>query len=159
MAYLNIHPGVVAPPPQQQTIMAQENKATDYFKQTIQSYLQRQAQEDELFAPRLANPKKNIDECITFILNYVKESGCNGFADDEIYSLAMHYYDEDDIDIGKPLKNCKVVVNHTIVLTEQEKAEARRQAMQKATDEAYRKITQVKSKAKKTETTTQSSLF
>ena len=128
--------------------MAQENKATDYFKQTIQSYLQRRAQEDELFAPRYANPKKNIDDCITFILNYVKQSGCNGFADDEIYSLAMHYYDEDDIDIGKPLTNCKVVVNHTIVLTEEEKAEARRQAMQKATDEAYRKITQGKNKTK-----------
>ena len=139
--------------------MAQENKATDYFKQTIQSYLQRRAQEDELFAPRYANPKKNIDDCITFILYYVKQSGCNGFADDEIYSLAMHYYDEDDIDIGKPLTNCKVVVNHTIVLTEEEKAEARRQAMQKATDEAYRKITQGKNKTKKAETATQSSLF
>lgn len=139
--------------------MAQENKATDYFKQTIQSYLQRRAQEDELFALRYANPKKNIDDCITFILNYVKQSGCNGFADDEIYSLAMHYYDEDDIDIGKPLTNCKVVVNHTIVLTEEEKAEARRRAMQKATDEAYRKITQGKNKTKKPETATQSSLF
>ena len=133
-------------------------KATDYFKQTIQSYLQRRAQEDELFALRYANPKKNIDDCITFILNYVKQSGCNGFADDEIYSLALHYYDEDDIDIGKPLK-CNVVVNHTIVLTEEEKAEARRQAMQKATEEAYRKITQGKNKTKKTETTTQTSLF
>ena len=139
--------------------MAQENKATDYFKQTIQSYLQRRAQEDELFAPRYADPKKNIDDCITFILNYVKQSGCNGFADDEIYSLALHYYDEDDIDIGKPLTNCKVVVNHTIELSEAEKAEARRQAMQKATDEAYRKITQGKNKTKKPETATQSSLF
>ena len=139
--------------------MAQENKATDYFKQTIQSYLQRRAQEDELFALRYANPKKNIDDCITFILNYVKQSGCNGFADDEIYSLAMHYYDEDDIDIGKPLTNCKVVVNHTIVLTEEEKAEAHAKAMQRATDEAYRKLTQGKNKTKKAETATQSSLF
>ena len=139
--------------------MAQENKATDYFKQTIQSYLQRRAQEDELFALRYANPKKNIDDCITFILNYVKQSGCNGFADDEIYSLAMHYYDEDDIDIGKPLANCKVVVNHTIELTEEEKAEAHSKAMQRATDEAYRKITQGKNKTKKPETATQSSLF
>lgn len=139
--------------------MAQENKATDYFKQTIQSYLQRRAQEDELFALRYANPKKNIDDCITFILNYVKQSGCNGFADDEIYSLAMHYYDEDDIDIGKPLTNCKIVVNHTIVLTEEEKAEAHAKAMQRATDEAYRKITQGKNKTKKPETATQSSLF
>ncbi len=31
--------------------------------------------------------------------------------------------------------------------------------MQKTTDEAYRKITQGKNKTKKTETTTQSSLF
>ena len=139
--------------------MAQENKATDYFKQTIQSYLQRRAQEDELFALRYANPKKNIDDCITFILNYVKQSGCNGFADDEIYSLAMHYYDEDNIDIGKPLANCKVVVNHTIELTEAEKAEAHSKAMQRATDEAYRKITQGKNKTKKAETATQSSLF
>ena len=139
--------------------MAQENKATDYFKQTIQSYLQRRAQEDELFALRYANPKKNIDDCITFIHKYVKQSGCNGFADDEIYSLAMHYYDEDDIDIGKPLTNCKVVVNHTIVLTEEEKAEAHAKAMQRATDEAYRKITQGKNKTKKPETATQSSLF
>lgn len=138
--------------------MAQEHKATDYFKLTIQNYLQRRAQEDALFAPRYASPKKNIDDCITFILNYVKQSGCNGFADDEIYSLALHYYDEDDIDIGKPLK-CNVVVNHTIVLTEEEKAEARRKAMQKATDEAYQKITQGKNKTKKTETATQSSLF
>ena len=136
--------------------MAQENKTTDYFKQTIQSYLQRRAQEDELFAPRLANPKKNIDDCITFILNYVKESGCNGFADDEIYSLAMHYYDEDDIDIGKPLQ-CKVVVNHTIVLTEEEKAEARRKAMQKATDEAYAKLTK-RNSPKKDETPKSNSL-
>lgn len=136
--------------------MAQENKATDYFKQTIKSYLKRRAQEDELFAPRLANPKKNIDDCITFILNYVKESGCNGFADDEIYSLVMHYYDEDDIDIGKPLQ-CKVVVNHTIVLTEQEKAEARRKAMQKATDEAYAKLTK-RNNPKKAETQKSNSL-
>ena len=112
-----------------------------------------------MFAPRYANPKKNIDDCITFILNYVKQSGCNGFADDEIYSLAMHYYDEDDIDIGKPLTNCKVVVNHTIVLTEEEKAEAHAKAMQRATDEAYRKITQGKNKTKKPETATQTSLF
>ena len=120
--------------------MAQENKATDYFKQTIQSYLQRRAQEDELFAPRYADPKKNIDDCITFILNYVKQSGCNGFADDEIYSLALHYYDEDDIDVGRPL-DCRVVVNHTIVLTEEEQREAHEQALRKATDEAYAKIT------------------
>ena len=139
--------------------MAQENKATDYFKQTIQNYLRSRAQEDELFAPRYASPKKNIDDCITYILNYVKQSGCNGFADDEIYSLAMHYYDEDDIEIGKPLTNCKVVVNHTIQLTEEEKAQARAKAMQRAQDEAYKKLTQGRNRPKPTDDANQQSLF
>ena len=139
--------------------MAQENKATDYFKQTIQNYLRSRAQEDERFAPRYASPKKNIDDCITYILNYVKQSGCNGFADDEIYSLAMHYYDEDDIEIGKPLTNCKVVVNHTIQLTEEEKAQARAKAMQRAQDEAYKKLTQGRNRPKPTDAANQQSLF
>lgn len=54
-----------------------QNKATEYFKRTIQQYLEQRAQEDELFRPRYANPQKNIDDCITFILNYVQKSGCN----------------------------------------------------------------------------------
>lgn len=103
--------------PQYQKIMAQ---GTDYFKLTIQNYLDARAREDELFAPRYANPKKNIDDCCTFIINQVRQSGCNGFADEEIYSMALHYYDEEDIDIGKPV-SCKVVVNHTVELTEEEK--------------------------------------
>ena len=82
-------------------------QGTDYFKLTIQNYLDARAREDELFAPRYANPKKNIDDCCTFIINQVRQSGCNGFADEEIYSMALHYYDEEDIDIGKPV-SCKV---------------------------------------------------
>lgn len=78
-------------------------QGTDYFKLTIQNYLDARAREDELFAPRYANPKKNIDDCCTFIINQVRQSGCNGFADEEIYSMALHYYDEEDIDIGKPV--------------------------------------------------------
>ena len=78
--------------PQYQKIMAQ---GTDYFKLTIQNYLDARAREDELFAPRYANPKKNIDDCCTFIINQVRQSGCNGFADEEIYSMALHYYDEE----------------------------------------------------------------
>ncbi len=72
--------------------MKTENTVTDYFKITIQSYLEQRAQTDELFAPVYAKPNKNIDDCITYILNYVKQSGICGFADDEIYSLALHYY-------------------------------------------------------------------
>lgn len=123
-------------------------KATDYFKQTIQNYLELRAESDALFVPRYHNPRKSIDNCITYILNEVRRSGCNGFADDEIYSMALHYYDEEDIDVGKPI-NCKVVVNHTIELTEEEKQQAHEQALRRAEQEAYNKLTQRKSITKK----------
>lgn len=125
-------------------------KTTDYFKQTIQTYLENRAATDELFAARYTDPKKDIDDCTTYILNQVRASGCNGFADEEIYSMALHYYDEQDIDIGKPV-GCKVVVNHTVELTDEEKAEARRNALRKAENEAYAKLTKAKSKPKKIE--------
>mgnify|MGYP000161044866 CR=1 FL=1 len=77
-------------------------KGTDHFKRTIQMYLEQRAAEDELFAKNYRNPAKNIDDCITYILNYVQKSGCNGFSDGEIYGQAVHYYDENEIEVGKP---------------------------------------------------------
>lgn len=130
-------------------------KATDYFKATIQNYLEQRALADELFAPVYANPKKNIDDCITCILNTVQKSGVCGFTDEEIYSMALHYYDEENIEVGKPMNNCRVVVNHTIVLTDEEKAEARQKAIDRATNEAYAKLKQpAKPKTQPTATTT-----
>ena len=62
--------------------------------------------------------------------------------------MALHYYDEEDIDVGKPI-NCKVVVNRTIELTEEEKQQAHEQALRRAEQEAYNKLTQRKSITKK----------
>lgn len=121
---------------------------TSHFKRTIEAYLAQRAAEDTLFAATYKKPNKNIDDCITYILNEVKRSGCNGFTDGEIFSMAVHYYDEDSIEVGKPI-NAQVVVNHTVELTPEEKEEARRQAIEKAQREAYQKMTQRKPAAKK----------
>ena len=103
-------------------------KGTDHFKRTIQMYLEQRAEEDTLFAKKYRNPAKNIDECVTHILNYVQKSGCSGFTDGEIFGQAIHYYEENEIEVGKPM-NCQVVVNHVVELTEEEKAEARQNAV------------------------------
>lgn len=98
-------------------------KGTELFKQAIKSYLDERAQTDELFAHSYAREGKNIDDCITFILNQAKalsNEGCVGMSDNEVYSLACHYFDEDNIEIGKPI-NCGVIVNRHIELTEEEK--------------------------------------
>ena len=86
-------------------------KGTDHFKRTIQMYLEQRAEEDALFAKSYRNPAKNIDDCVTYILNYVQKSGCNGFTDGEIFGQAVHYYDENEIEVGKPIQ-CQVAVNH-----------------------------------------------
>jgi len=135
---------------------------TEHFTRTISEYLNLRAATDPLFAPKLKKPHKNIEDCITYILKQVQQSGCNGFEDDEIYSMAVHYYDEDDLEMGNHVA-CHVVVNHTIVLTEEEKAEARKQAIQQYQAQELRRLQEprrVKTKASTdSEQARESSLF
>lgn len=86
---------------------------TDPFKDAITNHLQEIANNDELFAKTFSKPYKNIDDCATYILNEVKKSGRQGFADEEIFNMAIHYYDEETVEIGKPI-TAKVVINHVI---------------------------------------------
>lgn len=114
-------------------------KATEHFKQTIKAYLDERAKNDELFAVSYAKENKNMDDCMTFILNQVKRSKCMGLTDEEVYSLAVHFFDEDDIEIGNPIA-CNVIVNHTVELTEEEKAQARQEAFKEYQAEQLRKM-------------------
>lgn len=112
---------------EQQKPAPRGEKVSTSFKNTIKAYLDKRAAEDTLFAQTYAKENKNLDECCNYILQEVKKSGCCGFDDDEIYNMAIHYYDEDDIKDVKPV-SAKVVVNHTVELSEEEKAEAKEKA-------------------------------
>ena len=78
-----------------------------------------------------------------------------------ITSFDNHYYDEDTIEIGEPMNNAHVVVNHFVELTEEEKEQARQNAIEKAQKEAYNKMMQPKKRVsiKPTEVTNQLALF
>jgi hypothetical protein len=102
-------------------------KSTESFKKVISDHLASVADADPVFAEKMANPKKSIDDCVTYILNQVKASGCNGFTDAEIFGMALHFYDEEDVKPG-PKISCEVVVNHKSELTEEEKLEAKEKA-------------------------------
>ena len=121
-------------------------------------YLEQRAEEDTLFAKKYCNPAKNIDDCVTHILNYVQKSGCNGFTDGEIFGQAVHYYEENEIEVGKPM-NCQVVVNHVVELTEEEKAEAHQNAVRRYQEEELRKLQNRHRPSAKKETQPQPSLF
>ncbi|WP_071145773.1 PcfK-like family protein [Bacteroides ihuae] len=133
-------------------------KTSDAFKKTIREYLEQRAKEDELFAVSYAKENKSVDECCNFILQQVQKSGCNGFNDDEIFGMAVHYYDEDSIKDVKPI-NCNVVVNHSIELTEEEKKAAREAAIKKLQDEQYSSLKKKPAKKKEDNSVQQTSLF
>jgi hypothetical protein len=133
-------------------------KATETFKATITKHLEMLSEKDSLFAETFKKPNKNIDDCITYILGEVQKSGMNGFADEEIYNMAVHYYDEDDIKAGKPFTG-RVVVNHQVEISPEEIEEAKQKALSKIQEEQRQKLT-AKATKKKVETQeAQPSLF
>ena len=126
-------------------------KGTEHFKEIIKNYLDNRAKEDELFRAKYETTTRTIDDVVNYIFQEVQKSGCCGFSDMEIYSLAVHAIDEPMLEIGKPL-NCSVVVNHHIELTEAEKAEQRAIALKRYQEEEMRKLQQRNSRPKAVKT-------
>lgn len=110
-------------------------KVSNAFKETIKAYLEKRASEDELFAVTYQKENKNLEECCNYVMECAKKGGANGYSDDEVFGWAVHYYDEDDIKDIKPISG-KVIVNHSVELTEEDKKEAKEKAMQLAIQEA-----------------------
>ena len=118
---------------------------TKAFQDTIAQYLMKRAENDPLVAVKLANPSKTMEQCCAYIIGEVKKSGCCGFADDEIFGMAMHYWEEPEIEVSNNIPNCQVVVNHVVELTEEEKEQARQDAINKLRDEEMAKMRRPKS--------------
>ena len=115
-------------------------KSSENFIEAIRHYLDSRAESDNLFAIRYADPSKSLTECCQFILNEVKRQGVSVMTNDEVYSLATHYFDGDvrEKEIGKPI-NCKVVISKD-QLTEEDKAELKQEAMEQYKEEQLREL-------------------
>ena len=110
------------------------------FKDTIQKYLQERAAEDLLFAPRLANPKKSIDECCRYILGEARKRGTSVvMSDTEVFGMAVHYYDEENIEVGKFLSVAPFLLPISRTYGGRKNA-ARQAAIKRLTEEQYRSL-------------------
>ncbi len=130
-------------------------KSSENFIEAIRHYLDSRAESDNLFAIRYADPSKSLTECCQYILNEVKRQGVSVMTNDEVYSLATHYFDGDvsEKEIGKPI-NCKVVISKD-QLTEEDKAELKEQAMEQYKQEQLQELrrqSQPKAQSKPTAT-------
>lgn len=138
-----------------------ENKT---FKEAIKSYLDERAGTDELFAKSYAKENKNLDECCSYIMGEARKRGnAVAMSDTEVFGLAVHYYDEDDIKVNKLPAAARAVASassQSVKLTEEDKKKAREEAIKRLTEEQYVLLKKKPSRGKKEATEVQQmSLF
>lgn len=140
----------------------QHLKDMEAFKAHIQSYIDHRVATDELFAETYRKSERTIDDCINWLLNWVKATGSQIIAKEEIYSQVVHFYDE-NLDPGEKI-NAHVVCATRTELTEEDKRQAYQEALQKYQQSELEKIRsqankpKAKPKAKAVETQPQATL-
>lgn len=74
-------------------------------------YLLERAKEDLTLANNLTKDNKSLKECAKYITGEVYKKAVNnqyfGWDNNELYQMAVHYYQEDDIEINKLPGNVK----------------------------------------------------
>ena len=131
------------------------------FNNIIADYLNQRATEDPLFAPKVANPKKSVDECCRYILGEARKRGTTvAMSDAEVFGMAVHYYDEEDIKVEKESSGCSVSSSsYKVELTEEEKKSAREAAIKRLAEEQYQSLKKRPAKKKVDDSVQQMSLF
>lgn len=97
---------------------------------------------DEPFATKVVASNKTINGMINYITNQARKLANNGVAcvgDEEVYSWAVHYFDENEIKEEVVLKS---IVNSKVIATEPKKE------VSKVEDAPVKKVTTKKKKEK-----------
>lgn len=112
----------------------------EHFEIIIRSYLEEKASKDEAFAKRLTIESKSMEECCEYIISEVRKKAKKTYAactDEEVFGLAIHYWDEDDIKIDSHAQ-ADVVVNRELTPDEKEQAEELKKQRQAKEEEEKR---------------------
>lgn len=83
---------------------------------TPQEYLEKKlgemAQQDENFRKRYEDKQKSIKNCLLYITQQAHKqavNGCAAISDDDVLQMAVHYYQEEDVEPTKQTIPAKVV--------------------------------------------------
>ena len=118
---------------------------------SIRTYLDNRAATDPLFAQKYANPNKTIEECCKYITGEAYARAKNGMAvisDEEVYGMAVHYYDEENIDIRKAPSSRAEAPQPTLTAEQQEELRKQAEKEYKAQVIANLKHEEIERKAK-----------
>lgn len=113
---------------------------TTTFKEAIEAAMLDMAEKDAEFSAKLFAENKSIDECLNYILHRVKESGANGFADEEVFQMAADYYNAANVKVEDLMAECTVIVNQHYTITDEEIASAKAKAIESLIEDEKRKL-------------------
>ena len=118
----------------------------------LRTCLDERAETDELFAKSYAKENKNLDECCSYIMGEARKRGSAvAMTDEEVFGMAIHYYDEDDIKVSKMPAGLRASIStlQPVELTEEEKKAAREAAIKRLTEEQYASLRKKTSRTRK----------
>lgn len=116
--------------------MANEKKSSNAVMEVVRNYMEERCASDPILAIKYANPAKSIEKALNFVASEVQKSGLTIMDSDSVFSLILHYYDENLEDVSNV--NCKIAVAKE--LTDTERAEAKEQAMEQYKEEQLREL-------------------
>ena len=126
-----------------------DNKTVDPLMKPVQDYLEKRAAEDPQFAEKFNNPKKSLKECCRYIYERARKaaagSSCVYVDPQEVFGWAVHYYDEADLKVSGSgytghASAASAPAPKPVELTEKQKAEAEKRALEKYEAEQRAKI-------------------
>lgn len=120
------------------------------FKQHIETYIKGQVEADPMFADIFNKSERTIDDCISYLLNWVKSSGSQIVAKEEIYGQVIHFYTE-NLEPGQRI-NAHVVCATRVQLTDDDKRRAYQDALHQYQQKELAKL-RAKSNKPKTKAT------
>lgn len=76
------------------------------FNHIIREYLENRAASDGRLAEKMKDPSKSIEKCCLYIVGEAHKKACSAkdgrvavMGDEEVYGLAVHYFDEEHIEV------------------------------------------------------------
>ena len=108
------------------------------FELAIKSHLDKVASEDPAFAEKYRTKceveNDSIEKCCNYIISEVQKLKRQAMTDEEVFGMAMHYFDE-DIKFEGDAPKCNVVVSYES-LSEEDQERIRRQAQEEVERDA-----------------------
>lgn len=118
--------------------MATAMKSNDAAISAMQQLLQERVMAEPALAIKLANPNKSMSGAVNYLCSQIKKSGLCCVEQSTVVSILLHYFDEEDIkDEGNV--GCDIVVAKP-ELSEEDKEELKKQAMEQYKEEQLREI-------------------